>query len=665
MSSAPFITQDERERLNALYSLEILDTATEQDFDDITELAAAICDMPISLISFVDRDRQWFKSVKGLNIRETDKAYSFCQHTIAAKEVMVIEDARNDLRFADNPFVTGYPNIVFYTGVPLIDQEGHALGSLCIIDQQPRQLTEMQQRSLHTLARQVMEKLELRKKFIELKAAKDEIVRLRDERFIKENEAREVIEHAPMAMALHVGRDMHIRFANSRMLRAWDKTDEVFGKTFAEALPELKGLDFPATMRLVYDTGVPFRQEEAHMRYVHEGKLREFYYTYSFTPLKTPDGTVWGLLNTALDVTDIVQGRQKVEIAEEQLRMAVDSAELGTWHLDLKNNELVLSERSRQFFGYEPEEAVTLEGTMLRIDENYRGRVATSIREAIDMKSSYDIEYPILNQAGTRCWVRATGKVLISAELGTAVFSGTLLDITQRKEEDQRKNDFIGIVSHELRTPITSINGYAQVLQLKAQKMAEPVISDIARKTKQQADRMIKLINGFLDIARIGEGRISLEQTKFDMADLVKEAEEESLATITSHDVIFKPVEHTPVEADQDKIRQVLINMINNAVKYSPPGSKIQVACITEGAYAMVSVKDEGMGIPLKDQQRVFERFYRVESEQMKTVKGFGIGLYICKEIIERHGGRIGVESVPGQGSIFWFTIPVFAAVHP
>jgi two-component system, OmpR family, sensor histidine kinase VicK len=654
------MNRDEQKRLAALYSYHILDTESEKDFDDLTELASVICNTPIALISFVDEHRQWFKSIKGIDIKETDKAYSFCKHTVEAKNIFVVEDARKDERFKDNPFVTGYPNIAFYVGMPLINEQGYALGSLCVIDQEKKTLTEQQRKSLQTLARQIMDKLELRRKVAELQAANLQIKDLQQETLSQKTEASEVIKHTPMAMALHVGENMTIRFANDLMLKAWDKSEAVFGQTFAEALPELAALDFPLTMRQVYRTGVPYKQEESHMKYEHQGEIKEFYYTYEFTPLKLADGKVWGILNTALDLTQTVKNRLKAERAEEQLRLAVESAELGTWFIDAYTREFIASPRLKELFGYQPDEPMSFEEAIAQITDDYRDGVLQAVEAALTNGEAYDLEYKVVGYHDKKLrWVRATGKLYPAAEGNAPFFSGTVFDVTERKQDEQRKNDFIGMVSHELRSPLTSISGYTQVLGLKAKKLEDVSIQDIAQKTKRQVDRMSGLISGFLDVARLGEGKIRLNRQCFDMATLVKEAEEESLATITTHKVIFKPVEFTPVEADREKIMQVLINFINNAVKYSPPGSNIQVACVTHNRMARVSVTDEGIGISACEQQHVFDRFYRVESEQMKTVKGFGIGLYICKEIVERHNGVIGVSSEPGKGSTFWFELPV------
>ena len=153
------------------------------------------------------------------------------------------------------------------------------------------------------------------------------------------------------------------------------------------------------------------------------------------------------------------------------------------------------------------------------------------------------------------------------------------------------------MVSHELKTPITSLSGYVQMLDLKATRSGDKPILDITAKAKRQVERMRVLVSGFLDVARMNEGKIELNKKPFDMADLIKQAREESVATVASHQLTFEPVAYTPVEADQNKIEQVLINFINNAVKYSAPATEIIITCLTEGNMARVSVTDQGMGI--------------------------------------------------------------------
>ncbi|MBC7399921.1 MAG: GAF domain-containing sensor histidine kinase [Mucilaginibacter sp.] len=175
----PLIARDvnEDERLNALKSYHILDTAEEKDFDDLTDLASSICETPVALISLIDGDRQWFKAHTGVDIRETPRDISFCSHAIASyDDIMVIQDTRADERFADNPLVTGETKVTFYAGVPLVTEDGHALGTLCVVDQTIRILTDQQKSSLKILAKQVMDKLELRRKVMHLEAANQELL---------------------------------------------------------------------------------------------------------------------------------------------------------------------------------------------------------------------------------------------------------------------------------------------------------------------------------------------------------------------------------------------------------------------------------------------------------------------------------------------------------
>lgn len=171
MSIYTNIFSTEKERLAALYDYNILDTCDEEAYDDITALASSICDVPMSLITFIDRDRQWFKSKKGVDVKQTPLNVSFCNHTILSDELMIVEDTYRDTRFVQNPFVINEPNIRFYAGMPLVTPDGFALGTICVLDQSPRRLSESQQKSLEALGRQVMQLIELRKKNNELEVA--------------------------------------------------------------------------------------------------------------------------------------------------------------------------------------------------------------------------------------------------------------------------------------------------------------------------------------------------------------------------------------------------------------------------------------------------------------------------------------------------------------
>ncbi|HEC0197052.1 TPA: hypothetical protein R1Q24_005327, partial [Escherichia coli] len=149
-------------------------------------------------------------------------------------------------------------------------------------------------------------------------------------------------------------------------------------------------------------------------------------------------------------------------------------------------------------------------------------------------------------------------------------------------------------------------------------------------KANTQINKMTNMINGFLNVSRLESSQIHIDSQPFDFADLIREAEEEALSIVTTHRILFKPVQPTPVFADYDKITQVINNLISNAVKYSPAGSQIEVSCVTVNGMAQLSVRDQGMGISEKDLDKLFDRYYRVEGDQMKSISGFGIGLYLC-----------------------------------
>ena len=180
--SAP-VPLNENARLSALHSLDILDTGPEQEYDDITLLASYICGTPVALITFIDADRQWFKSKAGISVNETPRDHAFCAHAIMQPKLFVVRDAKEDKRFAENPFVQHDPFIRFYAGAPLTTNEGkEALGTLCVIDRVPRELNPFQKEGLKALSRQVQALLDLRRKTNQLRLAAEKRLELEREK---------------------------------------------------------------------------------------------------------------------------------------------------------------------------------------------------------------------------------------------------------------------------------------------------------------------------------------------------------------------------------------------------------------------------------------------------------------------------------------------------
>lgn len=667
MSSAP-ILPNERERLDALRSYHILDTLSEQEYDDLTDLASLICETPIALISLVDQNRQWFKSSKGLAASETERAYSFCAHAIIDPEdLLEVESASTDDRFKDNPLVTGDPNIRFYAGVPLVNEDGYALGSLCVIDTVAKKLTAPQKKALRTIARQVMDKMELRRKISLLHGTNKDLSQFRvnlesSNEQLTESEARlrYLLNDAPVAIAVMRGRTLVVESANKKVLEIWGKGSDIIGKPLAEALPELKGQEFLSWLDDVYTTGVPFVGNEVKALLEQNGKIEEVYSNFVYHPIKITADRTDSIMLVATLVTEEVNARHEIERLNNQFNLAVSAARLGIWHIDPLTKALRYNDELKKIFGYKGEGPMTYEQAIGQVTDHYRPIILAEIERSITEGLDYDITYQQKRfDDGRLIWLRSLGRVTNDINGNLQTFSGIVTDVTKAKQDDQRKNDFIAMVSHELKTPLTSLSGFLQVLQMKAKKEEDGHSQNMLEKAKKQINKMTTMINGFLNVSRLESGEIHIDKQRFDMKDLIKEIQEETVSANTTHNIIFDPVLTTWVNGDRDKIGQVITNLISNALKYSPPDTTVQIACVAGDGCSKVSVRDEGMGIADKDIDKLFDRYYRVEGHELKGIAGFGIGLYLCSEIIRRHQGKIWVESTPKVGSKFFFSIPV------
>jgi len=222
----------------------------------------------------------------------------------------------------------------------------------------------------------------------------------------------------------------------------------------------------------------------------------------------------------------------------------------------------------------------------------------------------------------------------------------------------QQKDDFIGIASHELRTPMTSIKLYGQVLQQELNEEGDRKNAEVMQKMNTQIDRLTILIHDLLDTTCIAEGTLPLKKQSFQLNDLINECIQ-ALQHLTPHHHIKASLSEIPViTADRERIQQVVVNLLSNAIKYSPGAEEVWIRSGMNGNMVKVCIEDKGIGIPPEVRNKIFDRFFRVDSEKMQTYPGMGLGLFISAGIIKRHGGSLTVDSEEDKGSIFCFTLP-------
>lgn len=495
----------------ALERYAILDTTPEEAFDEVARLAAAMCDVPIALISLVDVSRQWFKAVIGIDASETPRDGSFCDYAIRERDVFIVEDAHSDARFIAHPLVVGQPHIRFYAGAQLTTPDGYNLGTLCVIDLKPRVLTDEQQAALRALARQVVVQLELRRQIAELERAEAALRR-------SESRTRSIIDHA------------------------------------------LGGL-----------------------------------------------------------ITTNAQG-------------LIESA----------------NPAARQMFGVREEELIGC-------------RIDSLLDERFDLASA-------LGRVTEWRARRSDGAVFacelslfeFSAGDGARHFAAHMLDISERHEVDELKKEFISTVSHELRTPLTAIHGSLGLLAAGAMGELNGEARQLVTLAERNSVRLMTLINELLDFEKLENGKAAMDLRPTSLLGVLERSIESVRAFALQESVgIELHGGIASVLADETRLMQVVVHLLSNAVKYSHRGGLVILRAALEGSFVRVQIEDRGSGIAESAQAELFQHFHQLDGGDARPKPGTGLGLAICKTIVEQHGGTIGVVSRAGEGSTFWFRVPI------
>ncbi len=475
---------------------------------------------------------------------------------------------------------------------------------------------------------------------------------------------RTIIEQAPVGIAMLKGPEHVIEIANPAILDIWGREgSDVIGLPHRQARPELIGQPVYDWLDQVYASGKRKTNNEFAVNLSHNGGLRQAIVNSIYQPIFASEGQVTGVLVILEEITEQVTARRKNEKDQHMLNLALDAGQLATFYYEPESNLFAGNHLLHTWFGLAPAGYIDLSEALAVIIDEDRQRVIDAIGQSLAPEStgSYGIEYRIKASHDTaERMVQARGQVLYDTAGRAVSLNGTLRDITEQKKDEQRKDDFIGMVSHELKTPLTSLKAYLQLMQRTANGTTAAINQHNALdKSLRQVENMTNMINGFLNIARLDAGKMVLNRAHFSLKMLFAELQEEVLHTVQSHYIMFEASADVFLYADREKIAQVIFNLVGNAVKYSPVASRIDLRYnIVDRDRLEILVADQGMGIAADDQEKIFERYHRVKSSKMGSIAGFGIGLYLCREIMALHGGTIAVQKSDEQGTIFQLILP-------
>lgn len=392
-------------------------------------------------------------------------------------------------------------------------------------------------------------------------------------------------------------------------------------------------------------------------------------------PVTDPAGNIQEVVLVHEDVTDREWAQFELARSQASLAEAQRIAHLGSWEWDVLRDEDRWSDETYRIFGFSPQEFVpTYEIFLNLVHPDDREYVNRSVHEALYAGKPYAIEHRIALPDGSERVVHQQAEVVLDDAGSPVRMVGTTQDITERQRAAEQnsallaqvqaaldlRNQFLSIASHELKTPVTLLKGYAQMLYRQAQQRDDAHLFKPLKVIDRQVERMTHLIDTLLDVSRIESGRLEFEMVPFELGAALAEVVGEVRISTPDFALRLEPaVEAFWVRGDRLRIQQVMTNLLINAVKYSDQHREADISMRRDGSRAVVSVTDYGIGIPKEQQPHVFELYFRGANASPSNYGGMGLGLFISKAIVERHGGVVWLESEVGAGSTFHFSLPV------
>jgi two-component system CheB/CheR fusion protein len=378
------------------------------------------------------------------------------------------------------------------------------------------------------------------------------------------------------------------------------------------------------------------------------------YFIMRLLPYRTAEDHINGVVITFIDISRRKEAEEALLASKDRMERAFSIETVGIVYFKITGEITWANDAFLHMCGYTREDLTKgkVHWDELTPAEN-RQQSDNAFQEYLTYGRTLPYEKQYIRKDGTRWWALFAA-TRISEQEGVEF----LIDITEQKILQQQKDEFMAIASHELKTPVTSIKVFAEVLLERFTQRNEAEHAELMEKLVGQINRLNNLIKDLLDTTKLAGGKLDLNLETFDLNKLIPELLDELQRITQAHQLIFEPGKLQPVKADRERIKQVLTNLIFNAIKYSPDGGKITIVSEELKGGVQVSVMDAGIGIPEKMLDKVFDRFFRIQNPKIQTYPGMGLGLYISAAIVERHGGAISVKSKEGTGSLFVFSLP-------